>query len=126
MRFWQVCSRPEPLVFELGRGPAAAERVGRPIAVTFASRGYLRLPQTGSGASVLLWTSFVASGADGPSGSGLHIVFCGALKVSDPVEHLEISTKGVGKVPSLQSPAGFRMRFGCREIGREDRFAQDL
>ena len=79
----------------------------------------------GFGASALLWTSFVVPGPDGPSGSGLHIVFCGALKVSDPIDHLEILTKGVGKVPSLKSPVGFRMRFGRREIGPEERFVQD-
>ena len=64
-------------------------------------------------------------GPDGPSGSGLHIVFCGALNMSDPMDHFEMSTKGVEKVPSLKSPVADRMRFGCREIGPEDRFAQD-
>ena len=85
----------------------------------------MRLPGTGFGGSPLLWTSLVVPGPDGPSGSGLHIVFCGALKVSYPTDHLEISTKGVGKVPSLISQVAFRMRFGRREIGPEDRFAQD-
>ena len=41
------------------------------------------------------------------------------------MEHLEIRTKGVEKVPSLKSPVSVRMRFGRREIGPEDRFAQD-
>ena len=64
-------------------------------------------------------------GPDGPSGSGLHIVVCGALKVSDPTEHFEILTKGIGKVPSLKFPTSFRMRFGRREIGRKARFAEE-
>ena len=85
----------------------------------------MRLLWTGSGASVLLWTSFVVPGPDGPSGSGFHIVFCGALKVSCSTDHLEITTKGVGKVSSLKFPRAFRMRFGRREIGPEDRFAEE-
>ena len=82
-------------------------------------------PETGFGAFAVLWTSFVVPGPDGPSGSGLLIVFCGALKASYPVERLEITTKGVEKVPSLKSPVSVRMRFGRREIGHEDRFVQD-
>ena len=62
---------------------------------------------------------------DGPSGSGLHIVFYGALNMSDPMDHLEIRTKDVGKVPSLKFPVAVRMRFGRREIGTEERFVQD-
>ena len=85
----------------------------------------MRLPRTGFGGLPLLWTSFVVPGPDGPSGSGFHIAFSGALKVSHPVDHLEISTKGVGKVPSLKSPVAVRMRFGRREIGPEDRFVRD-
>ena len=77
----------------------------------------------GFGASALLWTSFVVPGPDVPSGSGLHIAFRDALKVSDFMEHLEIPPKGVEKVPSLKSPAAFRMQFGRRELGPEDRFA---
>ena len=38
------------------------------------------------------------------------------------MDHLEIPTKGVGKVPLFKSPVAFRMRFGRRGRGREDRF----
>ena len=85
----------------------------------------MRLPWTGFGASGLFWASFVVPRPDGPSGSGLHIVFFGALKVSHPVDHFEIPTKGVEKVPSLKFPVAVRMRFGRRENGPEDRFAED-
>ena len=112
--------------FGLGRALPRPRQPRRLLAATDVSRGYVRHPGTGSGASALLWTSFVVPGPDGPSGSGLHIVFCGALKVSYPTDHLEITTKGVGKVPSLQSPVAVRMRFGRREIGPEERFVQEV
>ena len=96
----------------------------RIITAAAASTGYVRHPGTGCGAFVLLWASFVVPGPDGPSGSGLHIVFCGALKASHPTDHFEVPTKGVEKVPSLKSPVAFRMRFGRREIGPEDRFVR--
>ena len=41
------------------------------------------------------------------------------------MDHLEIPTKGVEKVPSLKSPMAVRMRFGRRELGPEDRFAEE-
>jgi len=108
--------------FQAGEGFLPRPRPSRSLSpATAASRGYARRPGTGFGA---FWTSFVGPGPDGPSGSGLHIVFCGALKASHPVDHLEIPTKDVGKVPSSKSPMVFRMRFGRREIGPEDRFAR--
>ena len=124
MRFWQVWSRPEPTVFSWLEALPQPRPRSRLSAVTSASRGYVRLPGTVFGASALLWTSFVVPGPDGPSGSGLRIVFRGALKASHPVDHLEITTKGVGKVPSLKFPVAFRMCFGRCGIGSEDRFVR--
>ena len=125
MRFWQVWSRPEPTDFSRLEALPQPRQPGRKTAAPAASRGSVRLPGTGFGGSPVLWASFVVPGLDGPSGSRFHIVFCGALKASYPVERLEITTKGVEKVPSLKSPVSVRMRFGRREIGPEDRFVQD-
>ena len=110
--------------FGLGRALPRSRQPRRLLAVASVSIGYVRHPGTCFGASALLWTSFVVPGPDVPSGSGLHIAFRDALKVSDFMEHLEIPTKGVGKVPSLKSPVAFRMRFGRRKVRREDRFVR--
>ena len=75
MRFWQVRSALEPTDFGWGGVLPPPRRHRRPLAGTAAARGYVRLPGTGFGGLLLLWTSFVVPGPDGPSGPGLHIVF---------------------------------------------------
>ena len=81
--------------FGLGRALPRPRQPRRLLAVASVSTGYQRHPGTGFGASALLWTSFVVPGPDGPSGSGLHIVFCGALKASRPIGPFETTTKGI-------------------------------